>query len=85
MSQLPCPQHDKDAWRDFLLQQLVVFLGENRDEIVSRFLKTHPGTLTEEDIQNYNLMDFDLSITLHCDKRSTLGLGLGFFKANLIR
>jgi hypothetical protein len=36
-------------------------------------------------IEASGLLDFDVSITLHMDRKSSFGLGLGFFKANLIR
>ena len=85
VSSVHLAQSEKNAWRDFLLQKLVVFLSENKDEILSDFLKSHSGTLTIEDIKHHDLMDFDVSITLHCDQRSSFGLGFGFFKANLIR
>ena len=41
--------------------------------------------LTCQDINQEGLLDFDIAITLHRDKKQSFGLGLGFFKATIIR
>jgi hypothetical protein len=41
--------------------------------------------LTRQDIDQGGLLDFDIAITLHRDKKQSFGLGLGFFKATIIR
>ena len=78
-------QNDKEAWRDFLLQEVVDYLQTNKDEIIGRYVDGGQFKLTLAEIEEFQLMDFDVSITLHCDKRSSFGLGFGFFKANIIR
>ena len=81
----PLQEHDKEEWRQFLLAQLIVFLEQNRDRILKDYENSGLTKLDRESIEVHGLLDFDLSITLHQDKRHGFGLGLGFFKANLIR
>ena len=44
-----------------------------------------PYNLKREDIEQSDLLDFDVSVKLHRDQSSSFGLGFGFFKANMIR
>ena len=74
-----------DAWRDHVLNEVVAFLDRNRDAIIDRFEKEKPWGLSEEELENQGLLDFDVTITLHRDRKGDFGLGSGFFKANLIR
>lgn len=74
-----------NAWRDFVLQQIVENLEINKDEILKQFEIENTHSLTCHDIEQNGLLDFDISITLHRDKKQSFGLGLGFFKANIIR
>ncbi|MBE67247.1 MAG: hypothetical protein CL864_02135 [Cyanobium sp. SAT1300] len=74
-----------NAWRDFVLQQIVENLEINKDEILQQFEIENAHGLTCHDIEQNGLLDFDISITLHRDKKQSFGLGLGFFKANIIR
>ena len=74
-----------NAWRDFLLQQVVENLEINKDKILEQFEIENTHGLTCRDIEQNGLLDFDISITLHRDKKQSFGLGLGFFKVNLIR
>ncbi len=74
-----------NAWRDFVLQQIVENLEINKDEILQQFEIENTHDLTCHDIEQNGLLDFDISITLHRDKKQSFGLGLGFFKANIIR
>lgn len=74
-----------NAWRDFLLQQVVENLEINKDKILEQFEIENTHGLTCRDIEQNGLLDFDISITLHRDKKQSFGLGLGFFKANIIR
>ena len=74
-----------NAWRDFVLQQIVENLEINKDEILQQFEIENTHGLTCHDIEQNGLLDFDISITLHRDKKQSFGLGLGFFKANIIR
>ena len=85
MSDKTLNQKDKEAWRDFLLQEVVDYLQTNKDETMSRYFDGDQSKLTLAEIEEFQLMDFDVSITLHCDKHSSFGLGFGFFKANIIR
>ena len=81
----PLKEHEKEEWRQFLLEQLINFLEQNRDSILSDYESINMAQLSREAIEAHGLIDFDLSITLHQDKKQSFGLGLGFFKANLIR
>ena len=74
-----------EAWRDHVLKQVVDYLETNRDEIIDRFEVENSYGLKREDIEQSDLLDFDVSVTLHRDQSSSFGLGFGFFKANMIR
>ena len=75
-----------EAWRNHVLKQVVDYLETNRDAIINRFeAENNEYNLTREDIEKSNLLDFDVSVTLHRDQFSSFGLGFGFFKANMIR
>ncbi|MBL6797613.1 MAG: hypothetical protein ISQ53_02330 [Synechococcus sp. BS307-5m-G39] len=78
-------QFQKDEWRDHVLSEIVTFLSENKEAIHSRYLEQREGKLSSEFIEEAGLMDFELAITFLEDKPKGFGLGLGFFKANLIR
>ena len=73
------------AWRDHVLKQVVDYLETHRDEIIDRFEVENSYGLKREDIEQSDLLDFDVSVTLHRDQSSSFGLGFGFFKANMIR
>ncbi|MBL6801456.1 MAG: hypothetical protein ISQ52_00025 [Synechococcus sp. BS307-5m-G38] len=75
----------KKDWRDYLLGKVVAYLEENKDHILSEFQTKHGQNPDSSMIEASGLLDFDVSITLHMDRKSSFGLGLGFFKANLIR
>ena len=81
----PLKEKEKEEWRQFLLEQLINFLVQNRDSILADYESINTGQLSREAIEAHGLLDFDLSITLHQDKKQSFGLGSGFFKANLIR
>ena len=74
-----------EAWRDHVLKQVVDYLETHRDEIIDRFEVDNSYSLKREDIEQSDLLDFDVSVTLHRDQSSSFGLGFGFFKANMIR
>ena len=74
-----------EAWRDHVLKQVVDYLETNRDSIIDRFEDDNAFNLKREDIEQSDLLDFDVAVTLHRDKSSSFGLGFGFFKANIIR
>ena len=74
-----------EAWRDHVLKQVVDYLETHRDEIIDRFEGENSYSLKREDIEQSDLLDFDVSVTLHRDQSSSFGLGFGFFKANMIR
>ena len=78
-------QSDKDEWRDHVLQEIVDFLSNNKEEIHGRYLEQRSGQLPRDFIEEKGLMDFELAITFLEDKPKGMGLGLGFFKATLIR
>ena len=74
-----------EAWRSHVLKQVVDYLENNRDAIIDRFENDNPYNLKREDIEQSDLLDFDVAVTLHRDQSSSFGLGFGFFKANMIR
>ena len=74
-----------EAWRDHVLKQVVDYLETHRDEIIDRFEVENSYSLKREDIEQSDLLDFDVAVTLHRDQSSSFGLGFGFFKANMIR
>ena len=74
-----------EAWRNHVLKQVVDYLETHRDEIIDRFEVENSYGLKREDIEQSDLLDFDVSVTLHRDQSSSFGLGFGFFKANMIR
>ncbi len=78
-------QSDKDEWRDHVLQEIVGFLSKNKEEIHGRYLDQRRGQLSRDFIEEKGLMDFELALTFLEDKPKGMGLGLGFFKATLIR
>ena len=81
----PLKEHEKEEWRQFLLEQLINFLEQNRDSILSDYESINMAQLSREAIEAHGLLDFDLSITLRQDKQPNFRLGSGFFKANRIR
>ena len=85
MKESQVQQCDKDEWRDHVLQEIVAFLSENKEEIHGRYLEQRSGQLQRDFIEEAGLMDFELAITFLEDKPKGMGLGLGFFKATLIR
>tara|TARA_B100001121_G_scaffold270728_1_gene256170 strand:+ start:428 stop:634 length:207 start_codon:yes stop_codon:yes gene_type:complete len=68
-----------------VLHEIVTFLSENKQQIHARYLEQAQGQLSRELVEQAGLMDFELAITFLEDKPRGFGLGLGFFKANLIR
>ena len=74
-----------DDWRDHALSKPVTFLSENKQQIHARYLEQRQGQLPRDLIEQEGLMDFELALTFLEDKPKGFGLGLGFFKANLIR
>ena len=78
-------QSHKDEWRDHVLSEIVTFLSENKQQIHDRYLEQRQGQLSRDLIEQEGLMDFELALTFLEDKPKGFGLGLGFFKANLIR
>ena len=74
-----------DEWRDFVLNKVVKYLEDHRNSIITEFESNNQFTLSKEEIEENGLLDFDVSITLHRDRKPSFGLGFGFFKANIIR
>ena len=67
----PLPDHERDAWRDFLLQELVTYLGDHKEEIIGRYQEQSQGRLSRDQIEAQGLLDFDISIT---SQRSAINL-----------
>ena len=74
-----------EAWRDHVLKHVVDYLESHRDKIIDDFEAENTHNLLREDIEQSDLLDFDVSVTLHRDQSSSFGLGFGFFRANMIR
>ena len=74
-----------EAWRDHVLKEVVDYLETHREDIIDRFEAENSYKLRREDIEQSDLLDFDVAVTLHRDQSSSFGLGFGFFKANIIR
>ena len=74
-----------DEWRDFVLTKVVKYLEDHRDSIITEFEINNKSKISKADIEDNGLLDFDVSITLHRDRKPSFGLGFGFFKANIIR
>ena len=74
-----------NAWRDYVLRQIVEYLEANKDKIVDQFVHENTHGITRQNTDQEGLLDFDITITLHRDKKQSFGLGLGFFKATIIR
>ena len=56
-----------EAWRDHVLKLVVDYLETHRDEIIDRFEVENSYSLKREDIEQSDLLDFDVSVTLHRD------------------
>jgi hypothetical protein len=74
-----------NAWREYILRHIVENLEDEKDKILEQFEHENIHGVTRHEIDQSGLLDFDISITLHRDKKQSFGLGLGFFKANIIR
>ena len=81
----PVSSQFKQDWRDYLLGKVVAYLEQNKENILSEFQIKNGQNLDATTMETSGLLDFDVSITLHIDRKTSFGLGLGFFKANLIR
>ena len=85
LADISVPQSLKDEWRDHVLSEIVTFLSDNKQQIHARYLEQQQGQLPRDLIEQEGLMDFELALTFLEDKSKGFGLGLGFFKANMIR
>ena len=74
-----------EAWRNHVLKQVVDYLETNRDAIIDRFENDNPYNLKREDIEQSDLLDFDVAVTLDRYQSSSFGLGFGFCKATITR
>jgi hypothetical protein len=74
-----------NTWRDYVLKQIVGNLETNKEKIIEQFENENSHGITSNEIHEFGLLDFDISITLHRDKKKSFGLGFGFFKANILR
>jgi hypothetical protein len=54
-------QEAADAWRDFILQQVVSSLETNRDKILDDYEAVNRHGLSRADIEQHELLDFDIS------------------------
>ena len=81
----PISSQLKQDWRDYLLGKVVAYLEQNKQNLLSEFKIKNEQIQDVAMMETSGLLDFDVSITLHIDRKTSFGLGLGFFKANLIR
>ncbi len=78
-------QEQKDEWRDFLLQEVVSFLGARKDDIHCNYDRSSVGKVPLEALDQAGLLDVEVAITFLQDKRPSWGLGKGFLGMNLIK
>ena len=81
----PVSSQFKQDWRDYLLGKVVAYLEQNKENILSEFQIKNEKNPDVATMETSGLLVFDVSITLHIDRKTSFGLGLGFFKASLIR
>lgn len=74
---------DKNEWANFVVQEVVSFLGARKEEIYANYAAQSEGKLSRETIEEAGLMDFEIALTYLQDRSS--GLGRGFLGMNLIR
>ena len=75
--------NDKNEWANFVVQEVVSFLGARKEEIYANYAAQSEGKLSRETIEEAGLMDFEIALTYLQDRSS--GLGRGFLGMNLIR
>ena len=75
--------NDKNEWANFVVQEVVSFLGARKEEIYTNYAAQSEGKLSRETIEAAGLMDFEIALTYLQDRSS--GLGRGFLGMNLIR
>ena len=73
----------RDAWRQFVLNELVTYLSEHREQIVERYQRSGPDALSPEQLEEEGLMDFELAVTFLRDRQGW-GQGKGFLGMTLI-
>ena len=74
---------EKSEWANFVIQEVVSFLGARKDEIYANYAAQSEGKLSRKTIEEAGLMDFEIALT-YLNERSS-GLGRGFLGTNLIR
>ncbi len=74
---------EKNEWANFVVQQLVSFLGARKEEIYADYAAQSEGKLSRKTIEEAGLMDFEIALTYLNERNS--GLGRGFLGMNLIR
>jgi len=74
---------EKSEWANFVIQEVVSFLGARKEEIYANYATQSEGKLSRETIEEAGLMDFEIALT-YLNERSS-GLGRGFLGMNLIR
>ncbi|MGB1416545.1 MAG: hypothetical protein ACPHAS_05565 [Synechococcus sp.] len=72
-----------DAWRQFVLMELVDYLDQHRDRIIERYQQSCDAPLSQEQLDQDGLLDFELALTFLKD-RNGWGQGKGFLGMNLI-
>ena len=85
MQRMGVSQQQKDEWRNFLLQEVVSFLGARKDDIHHNYLSRSEGQVPLADLEAAGLLDVEVAITFLQDKRSGFGMGKGFLGMNLIQ
>lgn len=85
MSAVAVSQQQKDEWREFLLQEVVSFLGARKDDIHANYIRSGAGQLSLQELEDAGLLDLEVAITFLQDKRPGWGMGKGFLGMNLIQ
>ena len=73
----------RDAWRQFVLTELVQFLDQNRELILERYQQKIETPLSRDLLEQEGLLDFELALTFLKDK-NRWDQGKGFLGMNLI-
>ncbi|WP_392350322.1 hypothetical protein [Parasynechococcus sp.] len=72
-----------DAWRQFVLMELVQYLDQNRELILERYQQATDAPISRDQLDQEGLLDFELALTFLKD-RNGWGQGKGFLGMNLI-
>ena len=76
----PISSQFKQDWRDYLLGKVVAYLEQNKENILSEFQIKNGQNPDATAMETSGLLDFDVSITLHIDRKTSFGSGSRLFQ-----